>query len=206
MAELSEYEPADIEIYLKDKGMVLREKSLIAFSKSDGKILAVGRAAEELAGKNIEGVQVFSPLRQGRIADFLAAARMFQSMMKDVWGKGRFRKPHVVVCTSPDMTEVEKKALEDVMYQAGAREITIYEGALKYFMEASGAGGARQYAAYDLFIAIAKSEPEKYIAEELRNILKYADQQGISPAAVEELLKEAGLRGESGERGCAASD
>ncbi|MDE6052289.1 MAG: rod shape-determining protein, partial [Lachnospiraceae bacterium] len=70
MVELNSYEPADIEIHLKDKGMVLKEKSLVAFTKSDGKILAIGKEAEEISRKNIEDVQVISPLRRGMIADY----------------------------------------------------------------------------------------------------------------------------------------
>ncbi len=182
MAELHSYEPADIEIHLREKGMVLREKSLIAFTRSDGKILAVGKEAEEMDGKNREGVQVISPLRQGMIADYFAAVCMFQYMMNKIWEKRLFRRPHIVVCTPRGITEVEKKALEDAMYQAGAKDITIYEGVLEEC--------AKEERAYDVLFFISKNEPEKYISEELVNILKYAEQQGIPAARVEELLRE----------------
>lgn len=87
MTALRMYEPADIEIYLRDKGMVLKEKSLVAFTPSDGKILAFGDEAEEIARKNMEGVQVISPLRQGMVADYSAAVKMFQYMIEKAWGK-----------------------------------------------------------------------------------------------------------------------
>lgn len=182
MAEINSYEPADIEIYLKEKGMVFKEKSLIAFTRSDGKILAVGKEAEEMAGKEIKGIQVISPLRQGMIADYAAAVGMFQQMMNKIWGKRLLRRPHIVVCTPTGITEVEKKALEDAMYQIGAKEITIHEGALEECTE--------EIRAYDVLISISKNEPEKYISEELVNILKYAGKQGIPAARVEELLRE----------------
>lgn len=182
MAEINSYEPADIEIYLKEKGMVFKEKSLIAFTRSDGKILAVGKEAEEMAGKEIKGIQVISPLRQGMIADYAAAVGMLQQMMNKIWGKRLLRRPHIVVCTPTGITEVEKKALEDAMYQIGAKEITIHEGVLEECTE--------EIRAYDVLISISKNEPEKYISEELVSILKYAGQQGIPAARVEELLRE----------------
>ena len=66
----TKYEPADIEIYLKNQGLVRKEKSLIAYQESDGKILAVGTEAEQIAKQQQNGVVVVSPLRQGMIADY----------------------------------------------------------------------------------------------------------------------------------------
>lgn len=191
MTDINSYEPADIEIHLKDKGMVLKEKSLIAFSQVDGKILAVGKEAEEMASKNVKDVQVISPLRRGIIADYTVACGMFRYMVEKTWGKRLFRKPHIVACVPRGRTEVEKKALDEVMHFAssGAKEITIYEGALEEFMEGMKAHQPKRYAAYDVFISISKDEPEKYISEEFVSILKYAEQQGIPETRVEELLK-----------------
>ena len=168
MEKLIRYEPADIEIHLRQKGMVLQEKSLIAVNKADGKILAVGREAEEKAGKHTEGVQVISPLRQGMIADYSAAVGMFQYMMTKIWGKRLLRKPDIAVCTPKGITEVEKKALEDALYQSGAKKLTIYEGALEQLTE--------EMEVYDVVISISRKEPERYIAEGISNILKYAGQ------------------------------
>ena len=190
MAELNSYEPADIEIYLKEKGKVLQEKSLIAYTRSDGKILAVGNEAEAIADKNMEDVQVISPLRQGMIADYAAAVGMFRYMMTKIWGKRLLRKPHIAVNIPKEITEVEKKALEDAMYQAGAKELALYEGDPEEFMEEMRVHQPKKYAEYDVFISISKNEPERYISEELSNILKYAGQHGISAADVEKLLKK----------------
>ena len=184
MTELRMYEPADIEIYLRDKGRVLKENSLVAFTPSDGRILAFGDEAEEIAGKNMEGVQVISPLRQGMVANYSAAVKMFQYMIEKAWGKKFLRKPHVVVCVPKGMTEVEEKALEDIMMfpiAAGAKTkiVTFSEEALEQFMKGMN----------DVLLVISKDEPEKYISEALSNILNYAAQEKIPVTRVEELLK-----------------
>lgn len=197
MAELRMYEPADIEIYLRDKGMVLREKSLVAFTPSDGKILAFGDEAEEIARKNMEGVQVISPLRQGMVADYCAAVKMFKYMIEKAWGKKFLRKPHVVVCVPKGMTEVEEKALEDIMFSiatggiAGAKGkiVTFSEDALEQFMKGMRVHDIKRFVTYDVFLVIARNEPEKYISETLSNVLNYAVQEGIPVTRVEELLK-----------------
>jgi len=187
--EFKNYEPADIEIHIKDKGMVLREKSLVAFTQHDGKILGFGAEAEEIAKKNMDGVQVISPLRQGMVADFQVAVGMFRQMMKKAWGKRMFSKPRIAVFAPKNMTEVERKALEDVMYQVGAKDLSISEVSPEDFRDDMMAVDKRRYLSYDLFIIITKAEPEKYISEQLSNILNYAEQAKIPEARVEELLK-----------------
>lgn len=89
----TQYEPADIEIYVKDKGMVLKEKSLVAYEKSSKKILGIGNEAEALAVQNPESVAVQSPLRQGVIADYVVADLMFRHMLKKAFGKRHFSSP-----------------------------------------------------------------------------------------------------------------
>lgn len=192
MAELRMYEPADIEIFLRDKGMVLKEKSLVAFTPSDGRILAFGDEAEEIARKNMEGVQVISPLRQGMVADYSAAVKMFQYMIEKAWGKKLLHKPHVVVAVPKGTTEVEEKALEDIMMfpiAAKAKIVIFSEEALGQFMKGMRVHDIKRYVTYDVFLVIAKDEPEKYISEALSNILNYAAQEKIPVTRVEELLK-----------------
>ena len=187
MAEFSFYEPADIEIHIKGKGMVLRDKSLIAVAKDSGKILAVGEEAR-IAGENSDAVQVISPLRRGKIADYSAASAMFGYMVEKTWGKKLFRKPHIIVCVPGGMAEVERKALEEALYYSstGARELTVYEGDLRKFTEEAS---AKLYAAYDVLIGIGKDAPEKYILEMISEVFDYAARQGISAARVENLFK-----------------
>lgn len=190
MMEFKNYEPADIEIHIKNKGMVLKEKSLVAFTQHDGKILAYGAEAEEIAGKNINGVQVFSPLRQGMIADYHASVNMFRQMIKKTWGKRLLSKPRIVVFAPKETTEVERRALEDVMHQAaGVTSLFISEVSLERFQNDLMVIDKKRFLSYDLFIVITKDEPEKYISEELANILNYAEKEDIPAARVEELLK-----------------
>ena len=80
----TKYEPADIEIYVKNKGLVLKEKSLVAFDSYSKKILGIGDEAQALAAQDLESVAVQSPLRQGRVADYLMAVRMFEHMVHKV--------------------------------------------------------------------------------------------------------------------------
>lgn len=192
MVESSFYEPADIEIHVKGKGMVLRDRSLIAVAAADGKILAVGEEAKNI-GKNTKAVQVISPLRRGRIADYSAASAMFRCMIKKVRGKNSFRRLHIAVCVPGGMTEVEKKALEDALHvsSGGIKELTIYEGGLEEFMDGTQQHRLEQYAAYDILIGITKDAPEKYVSEMVSDVLDYAQQQGISAERVEKILKAA---------------
>ena len=124
----TKYEPADIEIYVKNKGLVLKEKSLVAFDPYSKKILGIGDEAQALAAQDLESVAVQSPLRQGLVADYTMADRMFRHMLQKAYGKKRFFKPNIAVGGIPrNITEVEKKAFEDLMFQIGARMVTIFE-------------------------------------------------------------------------------
>ena len=91
----TKYEPADIEIYTKEKGLVLKEKSLIAYQESDGKILAVGTEVEQIANQHQDGVITLSPLRQGMVADYCAAVQMFKILLARACGKRQIGRAHV---------------------------------------------------------------------------------------------------------------
>lgn len=79
------YEPADIVIYLQNKGIVLKEKSLMAYERESGKILAVGMEAEKLMGTMSEDIVIESPLRQGMVVDYLVAKKMFDGLLQKAW-------------------------------------------------------------------------------------------------------------------------
>ncbi len=105
----TKYEPADIEIYVKNKGLVLKEKSLVAFDPYSKKILGIGDEAQALAAQDLESVAVQSPLRQGLVADYTMADRMFRHMLQKAYGKKRFFKPNIAVGGIPrNITEVER--------------------------------------------------------------------------------------------------
>ena len=178
------YEPADIVIYVKDKGTVLKEKSLVAYEETSGKILAVGTEAAEFAGKGGE-ILVCSPLRRGKVADYIAAAALFQELFRKAVGRKTLSKPPVALCAPEGMTEVEKRALEEVIRQAGAREILICDVPMEDFLEKA----EEKYSRYKVAIGITKEEPDRYVAEGLEEIRHFAGTAGISMDRLEELWK-----------------
>lgn len=187
----TKYEPADIEIYVKEKGLVLKEKSLVAYTPSDGRILGIGDEAEALAAQNLESVAVQSPLRQGMIADYSMADRMFRHMLKKACGKRHFFKPHIAVGGIPEtITEVERKAVEDLMFQIGAKSVTVFEGSYEKLKKEMAVVAPEKFDSFQAVIVIAKNEPERYVAEGLANLLQYAQKQGIPADRVRELLRE----------------
>lgn len=156
MKEIKNYEPSDIEIHIKDKGMVLREKSLIALSTNDRKILAIGADAEKMALQNMDGVQVFSPLRHGIVADYAVSVVMFKYWIRKTWGRDKkmFLKPRIAVSAPENMTDVEKKGLEDCIYQSGGRKVFISEGSPEHFWADVMAADDKRRSTYDVFIVI----------------------------------------------------
>lgn len=188
--DITRYEPADILIYIKDRGVVLTEKSLVAVHADMKKIVAVGNEAEEIAVKNLPNVQVFSPLRQGMVADYMAAVSLFSALLRNAWGKKPLRRPPVAICVPTDITDVEKKAIQDVIYQAGAREILISDVPFHQFIREFPEEMPKLYQKFSTVIGITKDDPEKYITERLADIIGYARQAGISSGRVGELLQK----------------
>lgn len=188
--DITRYEPADILIYIKDRGVVLTEKSLVAVHADMKKIVAIGNEAEEIAVKNLPNVQVFSPLRQGMVADYMAAVSLFSALLRNAWGKKPLRRPPVAICVPTDITDVEKKAIQDVIYQAGAREILISDVPFHQFIREFPEEMPKLYQKFSTVIGITKDDPEKYITERLADIIGYARQAGISSGRVGELLQK----------------
>ncbi|WP_455618323.1 rod shape-determining protein [Eisenbergiella sp.] len=187
------YEAADITIYIKGEGLVLKEKSLVAYDPRTNKILAIGTDAECMAQKESENVRVISPLRRGAVADYFVAVQLFTYLLKKAWGKRLFFKPKIVVCLPEDITEVEKKALEDAIYQSHAGAVMITDIAAEQFaaMAVTPEKLPPECKNFRTVIGIAKDEPEKYVIEELGQVLRYAGKKGISVERVKELLLEA---------------
>ncbi len=181
------YEPADIVVYLPDAGPVLKEKALIAYEEATGKIVAYGAGAERLIGSSPE-VTVVSPLRRGVIADYRAAQALISHLLYAAWGKKTLLKPSVVVCVPGGITEVEKKALEDAMYQSRAKDVTFSDIPVKQFVEEMPEKFPERYRRRRIVFGITKEEPERYIAEELQEILRFAEENKISAERVAELL------------------
>jgi rod shape-determining protein MreB len=118
---------ASILVYIKGKGVVLKEPSVVAFDRDTNKIKAIGEEARLMLGRTPGNIVAVRPLRQGVISDFTVTEKMLDHFVKKAVGKRTFRKPKIAVCVPSGVTEVEKKAVEDATYQAGAREVFIIE-------------------------------------------------------------------------------
>ncbi|HHT96587.1 MAG TPA: rod shape-determining protein MreB [Clostridiales bacterium] len=118
---------ASVLVYMKGKGVVLKEPSVVAFDRDTNKIKAIGEEARLMLGRTPGNIVAVRPLRQGVISDYTVTEKMLKYFIYKAVGKQRFRKPRISVCVPSGVTEVEKKAVEDATYQAGAREVTIIE-------------------------------------------------------------------------------
>lgn len=128
----NEYEPVTVIVYIKDKDIMLKEVSLLAYNENSQKIEAVGEEAKKwLEYTDIkENIMVECPLKQGTIANYLVAVKMFEYFVYKALGrkkKSYFFKPKIAFCTSKELTQVEQKAFSDMFYNIGAKKILIVE-------------------------------------------------------------------------------
>ncbi|MBN1638804.1 MAG: rod shape-determining protein [Ignavibacteriales bacterium] len=113
---------ANTLIYLKGKGIVLNEPSIVAFDRNTKKIIALGQQARIMQGREHRQIRVTRPMRDGVIADFEIAEGMIRAFIKRVIG-GRFSIRRIVVAIPSGITEVEKRAVKDSAEHAGAKEV-----------------------------------------------------------------------------------
>lgn len=119
---------ASVLVYVKGKGVVLKGPSVVAFDRNTNKIKAIGEEARLMLGRTPGNIVAVRPLRQGVISDYTVTEKMLSYFISRTVGKSLFgRKPRISVCVPSGATEVEKKAVEDATYQAGAREVSIIE-------------------------------------------------------------------------------
>ena len=119
---------ASVLVYVKGKGVILKEPSVVAFDRNTNKIKAIGEEARLMLGRTPGNIVAVRPLRQGVISDYTVTEKMLSYFISRTVGKSLFgRKPRISVCVPSGATEVEKKAVEDATYQAGAREVSIIE-------------------------------------------------------------------------------
>ena len=118
---------ASILVYIKGKGVVLKEPSVVAIDRDTNRIKAIGEEARLMIGRTPGNIIAVRPLRQGVISDYTVTEKMLKYFINKAVGKRTLRKPRIAVCIPSGATEVEKKAVEDATYQAGAREVTIIE-------------------------------------------------------------------------------
>ena len=118
---------ANTLVYLKGKGIVLREPSVVAIDARGRNVVAVGNEAKLMLGKTPGSITALRPLKDGVIAEFDATAAMLRHFFKKVSGNTIMSRPKVIICIPYGVTEVEKRAVEDVTLEAGAQSVALIE-------------------------------------------------------------------------------
>ena len=118
---------ANILVYLKGSGIVLREPSVVAIDRNTNKILAIGEEAKTMLGRTPGNIVAIRPLRVGVIADYDMMQSMLENVIQRVAGKSLFFKPRVVICIPSGVTTVEKRAVLEAAIQSGASKTYLVE-------------------------------------------------------------------------------
>lgn len=180
---------ANTRVFVRGKGVVIDEPSVVAINKRNGQVMAVGDEARAMVGKNPGHIQVSKPLQRGIIADFEVTEKLLRYFFEKIHEDKTFAipRPKVVICVPLDVTEVERKAVGDAATGAGAREVLVVESPIA---AAIGAGMPIREPVGNMIINIGAGSTEiavislngivtaKSVAiagEELnRNIIQYA--------------------------------
>ena len=118
---------ASVLVYVKGKGVVLKEPSVVAFDRDSNVIKAIGEDARLMLGRTPGNIVAVRPLRQGVISDYTVTEKMIKYFVQKALGKRLFKKPRISICVPSGVTEVEKKAVEEATFAAGAREVHLIE-------------------------------------------------------------------------------
>ncbi|NLJ99941.1 MAG: rod shape-determining protein [Clostridia bacterium] len=113
---------ASVLVYVKNKGIVLNEPSVVAIERDSGKIIAVGEEARKMLGRTPGNIVATRPLKEGVIADYDTTEKMLRYFFERACGKSYFFKPRVMVCIPSGVTGVELRAVKEAAVQAGAKE------------------------------------------------------------------------------------
>ncbi len=118
---------ANTLVYVKGKGIVMREPSVVAVDVRTDEVLAVGQAAKDMIGRTPGSIIAVRPLKDGVIADFDVTAAMLKHFIKSVVRGSFFSRPRIVICIPSGVTEVERRAVEDAARQAGSNAVELIE-------------------------------------------------------------------------------
>ncbi len=118
---------ANTLVFMKGKGIVIREPSVVAVDTRTGRVRFVGQAAKEIIGRTPGSIVAVRPLKDGVIADFDTTTSMLQDFIKRAINGSFFARPRVVICIPSGVTEVEKRAVREAAEQAGAKRVSIIE-------------------------------------------------------------------------------
>lgn len=118
---------ASVLVYIRGKGITLREPSVVAFDKNTNKILAVGEEAKSMLGRTPGNIVAKRPMMDGVISDYDVTEIMLKYFIKKASGSKGWGKPRVIVCIPCNATEVERRAVRDAALNAGARKVYLIE-------------------------------------------------------------------------------
>ena len=118
---------ANVLIYVKGKGIVLNEPSIVVIDTETKSVIAVGTEAKEMLGKTPEKVKAVKPLKDGVIADFELTEIMLNSFIKKIKARNLFFRPRILICCPTNITQVEKNAIIEAAEHMGARKVFIEE-------------------------------------------------------------------------------
>ena len=199
---------ANILVTIKGKGIVLNEPSVVAIDRKTGEILATGNEAKEMLGRTPESIKAVRPLKDGVIADFTATELMLKNILKKIDNKFNSGRPRVVVGVPSGITEVEERAVEEAIIQAGAKEVYLIEepmaaaiGANLDVEEPSGniivdiGGGTTEVAVISLGgIVVSKSlrVAGDELNEDIINYIKHEYNLAIGETTAENIKKQIG--------------
>jgi rod shape-determining protein MreB and related proteins len=118
---------ANTLVYVKGKGIVVREPSVVAVNSETKEVLAVGEEAKQMIGRTPGHIIAIRPMKDGVIADFDITQKMLKDFIKKAYPKKTMVKPRVIICVPSGVTEVERRAVEEAAYQADARDVQLIE-------------------------------------------------------------------------------
>ena len=118
---------ANTLVYVRDRGIVLREPSVVAVQSGTSRVLAVGEEAKKMLGRTPGSIVAIRPLKAGVIADFEITEAMLRYFIQKVHNRRRWVRPRVIIAVPSGITEVEKRAVKDSALHAGAREVFLIE-------------------------------------------------------------------------------
>ena len=118
---------ANTLVFMKGKGIVLREPSVVAVDIRNDSVLAVGSQAKEMIGRTPGSIVAVRPLKDGVIADFQITASMLKHFIRKTVRSNFFSRPRIVICIPSGVTEVEKNAVEDAAREAGGKDVELIE-------------------------------------------------------------------------------
>ncbi|MDO4620260.1 MAG: rod shape-determining protein [Lachnospiraceae bacterium] len=118
---------SDIVVWHRGKGIIIHEPSIVAYDKERDKVIAFGEEAKQIVARNQGSIVAIRPFKAGTISDYQVTEKMLRYYIQAAIGRHMIRKPHISLCLPSGVTAVERRAVEEATYQAGARDVVIVE-------------------------------------------------------------------------------